>query len=46
MIPRSVRFMISMVRMRSRKEWEVVVVGMTHSTSSHLSLVEEAHLVS
>ncbi|KAK6138222.1 hypothetical protein DH2020_028056 [Rehmannia glutinosa] len=30
-------------KMHSRKEWEVVVACMTHSTSSHLSLVE-AHL--
>ncbi|PHT60413.1 DnaJ protein -like protein 2, partial [Capsicum baccatum] len=34
-IPRSVRYMISMVKMLSRKEWAVEVVDTTHLISSH-----------
>ncbi|PHT60409.1 DnaJ protein -like protein 2, partial [Capsicum baccatum] len=35
LIPRSVRYMISMVKMLSRKEWAVEVVDTTHLISSH-----------
>ena len=44
MILKSARFMISMVRMPSRREWEVEEGCMTHLISSNPSLVVEAPL--
>jgi len=43
-ILKSARFMISMVRMPSRREWEVEEGCMTHLISSNPSLVVEAPL--
>lgn len=40
MIQRNVRFMISMVKMHSKKEWVAEVACMTHLTSFLPSLVE------